>query len=138
MKVYDVTTLEVHHNEGFGDTVQLETADDFRFSIGGNYVYLREGHETPWTRFCINLDAKALNYESGEFDRKVMVQLWITPAQVAEIVKEYFRDMLENTPRVFRDMLERLLRKRWSVMTNPTWKDPEDPDRVKPYYKTRQ
>ena len=134
----DRTVLEINRNTCDGsETIQLETADDARILFGGHTD--QPGYETPRSRICVNLRAKAMVYEDGEFKRDIHLQLWITPGQLAEIVKEFFVGMLRHTSPVYRSLLERLLRKRWSVMTDVSYKVKysEYDHRVEPYHKIR-
>lgn len=83
-------------------TDQFETVQSARVVLGGG-----EGapdRETPRTRFCINVDAKAFVHEDNGFTRDVQIQLWITPTQIADIVKAYFSDLLCHTGKVYLSM----------------------------------
>ncbi len=132
------TALEVTWKDTVSgqETIQFETVQDAHVLLGGG-----EGgpdRETPRTRFCINIDAKAYVPEDDGFTRDIHIQLWITPTQIAEIVKAFFSDMLCHTSRVYHDMLERILRKRWSVMTSSLYRNKDfGGERVNPYYKIR-
>ena len=126
--------LSAYQGTDEAPNLQFETIQGASILLGGG-----EGspeRETLTTRFCINVEAKAL--VNGDFTEPVHIQLWITPSQIAEIVKAYFSDMLRYTPRVYRDLLERILRKRWTVMTSSIYRM-EIPglERVEPYHKIR-
>ena len=117
------------------EVIQFETVQDARVILGGDAG--GPDRETPSTRFCIDVDAKAFVREDNGFTRDVRIQLWITPTQIAEIVKGYFSDMLYNTSRVYRELLERILRKRWAVMTSSIYRRKDlGGKRVEPYHKT--
>ncbi|MFA5954040.1 MAG: hypothetical protein WC817_00700 [Patescibacteria group bacterium] len=130
------TTLEARVCGATGKPyVQLETVQGAELLLGGG-----EGgvdRETPSTRFCLNIAAKAFVPGEDGFAQDIDVQLWITPTQIAQLVKQYFSMMLWHTKPVYRQLLERLLRKRWSVMTSCGYKLRLDgSDRLEPYHKT--
>ena len=129
------TTLEASQYED-GANIQFETVQDTELRLGAG-----EGapdRERPDSRYCITIRTRAYAPAAAGFTRDVHVQLWITPVQIAELVKQYFSEMLRHTPRVYRQQLERLLRKRWSVMTSGIYKMKlEGLDRVEPYHKIR-
>jgi len=130
------TILLSAYEEGMGESpnLQFETIQGASILLGGG-----EGapeRETPSTRFCINVEAKAL--VNGDFTEPVHIQLWITPVQIAEIVKAFFLDFLRHAPRVYKELLERILRKRWAIMTSGVYRM-EIPglSRLDPYHKIR-
>lgn len=133
----EMTALEATRDSFGEENIQFETIQGAELRLGGG-----EGspdRETLSTRFCININAKAFVHAENGFTREVHVQLWITPTQIAQLVREYFTDMLRYTPRVYRDLLERILRKRWQVMTSSLYRENNisGTERVKPYHKTR-
>ena len=130
------TTLEALRDSLGEDNIQFETIRSASVLLGAG-----EGgpdRETLDSRYCINVDTKAYDPATDSFSRDIHVQLWITPTQIAEIVKQYFAEMLRHAPRVYRQQLERLLRKRWTVMTSSIYRE-EIPglERVEPYHKLR-
>jgi len=130
------TTLEALRDSLGEDNIQFETIQGANVLLGAG-----EGgpnREKPDSRYCINVDTKAYDPATDSFSRDIHVQLWITPTQIAEIVKQYFAEMLRHTPRVYRQQLERMLRKRWTVMTSSIYRE-EIPGcgRVEPYHKLR-
>src|SRR3989344_8109982 len=130
------TTLEAGVCQATGQPyIQFETVQGAELRLGGG-----EGgpdRETPGSRYCVNVTAQAYVHGDNGFTRDVDVQIWITPTQIAQLVKQYFSTMLWCTGPVYRQLLERLLRKRWSVMTSDFYKLPlEGSDRLEPYHKT--
>ena len=77
------------------------------------------GHESEETRLAITVGVIA----DGNL---IEVQIWLTIAQMASLVKQFFYDILfrrngrEKT--FFAGLLKRLLRKRWAVMSSPLLK----------------
>ena len=129
------TTLEAHQDCLGELNVQFETVQGAELLLGaGEGAPDREGLDS---RYCININTKVFVPADNGFTREVHVQLWITPTQIAQLVKQYFSEMLRHTSPVYRDLLERLLRKRWSVMTSSVYKMRlEGCTRVEPYHKT--
>jgi hypothetical protein len=84
--------------------------------IGGGEM---PGHESDRTRLAITVKAVA----DGE---PIEVQIWLTVPQVASLVKQFFYDILfqgnDRRKTLFAKLLQRLLRKRWAVMTMPLLK----------------
>ncbi len=114
--------------------LQFETIQGASILLGGGEG--RVGSETPSTRFCINVEAKAL--VDGDFNEPVHIQLWITPSQIAQIVKSYFEGMFSSTPKWCRENLQRLLHKRWRVMTSGMYQvEIPGTERLDPYHKIR-
>lgn len=126
--------LQTYQATDESPNLQFETIQGAKIILGGGAG--APDRETPDTRFCINVEAKAL--VNGDFTEPVHIQLWITPSQIAEIVKEFFGDMFWHTPKWCRENLQRLLYKRWKLMTSGTYRM-EIPglSRVEPYHKVR-
>jgi hypothetical protein len=133
------TTLEVICGPLFGDAnFQLETIQSAKVHLGAGEGSTNS--EGPESRFCINVDTKAYDPATGTFSRDIHVQLWITPSQIADIVKQYFAEMLRHVPNVYGKLLERILRKRWTVMTSSVYRldhSPGTPRSLEPYYRIR-
>jgi hypothetical protein len=134
--VMERTALETHRDAFGCENIQFETVQDATVRLGGGTGTV--DRETLAHCFCINVEAKAYVEADNGFTRPVHIQVWITPTQLADIVKEFFVDFLRHVAPVYRSMLERILRKRWSVMTSGIFKE-EFPGtrRVEPYYKIR-
>jgi len=128
------TTLEATRDSLDEENIQFETIHDAKVLLGAG-----EGgpdSERVDSRYCINVGTRAYDPATDSFSRDIHIQLWITPTQIAEIVKQYFAEMLRHTPRVYRQLLERLLRKRWAVMTSLIYQhDYPGCKRVPPYHK---
>lgn len=92
------------------------SVQDADVQIGGGEV---PGHESGRTLLAITVKAVA----DGE---PIEVQIWLTIPQLASIVKKFFSGILfhENSRKktLFAKLLQRLLRKRWAVMTSPLLK----------------
>ncbi len=129
------TTLDAIRDSNGEDNIQFETILGARTLLGAGEGGL--DREKPDSRYCINVNTKAYDPVTDSFSRDIHVQLWITPTQIAEIVKQYFETMLRHAPKVYRQNLERLLRKRWAMMTSGIYKMKlEGLDRLEPYHKT--
>jgi len=129
------TTLEAHQDCLGELNVQFETVQGAELRLGAGEG--QPDRERPDSRYCINIKTKVFVPADNGFTREVHVQLWITPTQIAQLVKQYFSDMLRHASPVYRDLLERLLRKRWSMMTSSIYKMKLDGlDRVEPYHHT--
>ena len=108
-------------------TFSFETVPDSPVYLGGG---IGPGFEISETAFTVNVFAKRFHSENEEV---VAVQLWITPVQLAELVKAYFAEMICNSPKIYRQLLERLLRRRWTVMSFKSTR--KDGNLIQPYHK---
>ncbi len=97
----------------------LQDAHIFMGNWGG------KGRENPNTPLFINFSAVPCNGPAGEpAGDEVDLCIALTHRQVAEIVKAFFWDIIMYPKNnVFGQFLNRLLKKRWAIMTSDVAKD---------------
>src|SRR3989344_2102994 len=88
-----------------------ESLPDARLQVGGGEA--QPGHENAKSQLAITVMARVRT----DNDREEEVQLWLTIPQIAVIVWAFFGETIRQN-RTFANMLERLMRKRWSEMTS--------------------
>ena len=95
-----------------------ESVQDANIQLGGGNA--NPGWETPDSRWALTVKAVDTRGEPIE------IQIWFTVPQLASIVKKFFADILiredNGEKTIFAKMLQRLLRKRWAVMSSSTAK----------------
>ena len=78
-----------------------------------------QGYEVSGTKLCIDVTRCVEAEKPGEIE---VVQVWLTPPQMAELVKQFFKEVV-TSKKIYASLLQRLLRTRWNLMTAPTAKE---------------
>ena len=103
----------------------LQTVRDANVTLGN---WGGQAGERPDTPIFINVRVRQTNGPAGEPEEgEIDLCFALTVPQMALIVKDFFCDITVGRKNIFAQMLSRLLRKRWAVMTSSLAKDPNDP-----------
>ena len=100
-------------------SLQLQSRPESRIHLSSDAS--QAGHEAPTTRLCIDISNYELmsDRETGGLE---VLQVYLTVPQFAALVVEFFRETC--SPRnIYTNLLQRLLKHRWAVMTHPISKE---------------
>lgn len=93
-----------------------------------------QGHETPRTLLCIDVtrcDIKRADAVKEGKEAEV-VQIYLAIPQMVEIVMLFFRDVV-SPGNIYTKLLQRLLKRRWDVMTDSLAKTTSFSDNGRPW-----
>lgn len=93
-----------------------------------------QGHETPRTLLCIDVTRCEIKRADAtkEDDEAEVVQIYLTIPQMVEIVKLFFWDVV-SPGNIYTKFLQRLLKRRWDVMTDDLAKTTTFSDNDQPW-----
>ncbi len=81
-----------------------------------------EDHRTRHI-LCIQVRPCSNPYVEDQQSEQMEVQLALTTRQLAQIVWSFFGDTVFGPGTIFHTFLQRLITKRWALMTHPSFKD---------------
>jgi hypothetical protein len=113
--------------EGDMETQQLQKLEDLAFRplldtniiVGGTGTGCEGTEEPIWLNFP---GATPIGVDDQPCGEPVRLAIALTPAQYAQVVKLFFRDVTVSNP-LMAKFLRRLLQKRWAMMTRELARD---------------
>jgi len=112
------------------DDLAFRPLPDANIHVGGTGCGYEEKESVIWLNLHVATPIGSDDQPCGEI---VRLAIALTPAQYAQVVKQFFWDVTVSNP-LMAKFLKRLLRKRWAIMTNELAKNERWPEIHLPRY----